>query len=175
MNASSRSSVSFRRRLPGADARFSRRGVWSITSSRWNWRKLFLPWVRNRIRSDRARLGRPMDSCLGAAPSRGRRRAPGAPRTTRLGKNVGRSRSAARTAWVDFVLRMPLFEALADAGHDLQIFMQPPAFGARSSHAARGEDRDDQAEFPMPASCSSPAALSSADFRKIGAFRQIFW
>ncbi|HEY5706501.1 MAG TPA: glycosyltransferase family 9 protein [Terrimicrobiaceae bacterium] len=28
----------------------------------------------------------------------------------------------------DFVLRMPLFEALRDAGHDLQIFMRPPAF-----------------------------------------------
>ena len=27
----------------------------------------------------------------------------------------------------DFVLRMPLFEALCDAGHDLQIFMRPPA------------------------------------------------
>ena len=28
----------------------------------------------------------------------------------------------------DFVLRMPFFEALRDAGHDLQIFMRPPAF-----------------------------------------------
>ena len=27
----------------------------------------------------------------------------------------------------DFVLRMPFFEALRDAGHDLQIFMRPPA------------------------------------------------
>ena len=27
----------------------------------------------------------------------------------------------------DFVLRMPLFEALCDAGHDLQIFLRPPA------------------------------------------------
>ncbi|HEY6676547.1 MAG TPA: hypothetical protein VIZ87_07145, partial [Terrimicrobium sp.] len=28
----------------------------------------------------------------------------------------------------DFVLRIPFFEALRDAGHDLQIFMRPPAF-----------------------------------------------
>src|SRR4030095_17176714 len=28
----------------------------------------------------------------------------------------------------DFVLRIPFFEALCDAGHDLQIFMRPPAF-----------------------------------------------
>jgi ADP-heptose:LPS heptosyltransferase len=27
----------------------------------------------------------------------------------------------------DFVLRLPLFEALSEAGHDLQIFMRPPA------------------------------------------------
>jgi ADP-heptose:LPS heptosyltransferase len=27
----------------------------------------------------------------------------------------------------DFVLRLPLFEALCEAGHDLQIFMRPPA------------------------------------------------
>jgi ADP-heptose:LPS heptosyltransferase len=27
----------------------------------------------------------------------------------------------------DFILRMPLFDALCDAGHDLQIFMRPPA------------------------------------------------
>jgi ADP-heptose:LPS heptosyltransferase len=27
----------------------------------------------------------------------------------------------------DFVLRIPFFEALRDAGHDLQIFMRPPA------------------------------------------------
>jgi ADP-heptose:LPS heptosyltransferase len=28
----------------------------------------------------------------------------------------------------DFVLRLPFFEALRNAGHDLQIFMRPPAF-----------------------------------------------
>ncbi len=28
----------------------------------------------------------------------------------------------------DFVLRIPFFEALREAGHDLQIFMRPPAF-----------------------------------------------
>src|SRR4030088_3383373 len=28
----------------------------------------------------------------------------------------------------DFVLRIPFFEALREAGHELQIFMRPPAF-----------------------------------------------
>ena len=28
----------------------------------------------------------------------------------------------------DFVLRIPFFEALRDAGHELQIFMYPPAY-----------------------------------------------
>ncbi len=33
----------------------------------------------------------------------------------------------------DFVLRIPLFEALCDAGHDLQIFMRPPALELASA------------------------------------------
>jgi ADP-heptose:LPS heptosyltransferase len=68
----------------------------------------------------------------------------------------------------DFVLRMPFFEALRDAGHDLQIFMRPPALDLpRRCAAARIEKISE--DLMRPARAVPPQSLRLG-VKKIGAF-----
>jgi ADP-heptose:LPS heptosyltransferase len=69
----------------------------------------------------------------------------------------------------DFVLRMPLFEALRDAGHDLQIFMRPPALDLAAAllPTARIEKISEDPYARLVRFRRNPFAL---EVKKIGAF-----
>ena len=69
----------------------------------------------------------------------------------------------------DFVLRMPFFEALCDAGHDLQIFMRPPALNLAAAvlPTARIENISEDPYARLVRFRRNPFAL---EVDKIGAF-----
>ena len=69
----------------------------------------------------------------------------------------------------DFVLRMPFFEALRDAGHDLQIFMRPPALDLAAAvlPAARIEKISEDPYARLVRFRRNPFAV---ELKKIGAF-----
>ena len=74
----------------------------------------------------------------------------------------------------DFVLRMPLFEALCDAGHDLQIFMRPPA-SELATAAVPAAKIEKIGEDPYADSCGFAAAPSRPNSGRSPALRPTFW
>src|SRR4249920_2401903 len=98
----------------------------------------------------------------------GRRRAAGGSETARSAE-VMRITISSPDGLGDFVLRMPFFEALRDAGHDLQIFMRPPALelAAAGLPAARIEKISEDPYARLVRFRRNPFAL---EVKKIVAF-----